>query len=248
MKPVPITSDAEHAGASGGVPASTESLVAPEPVERPALIETMRMGAGRTLPLLDHHLDRLERSCHALSYSWPGRHEIIQRLQSATAALDTSREWRVRMLLAADGILHLEYAPLHPLPSPLHLVVAGPRISGAEPWLLYKTTHRPWYETASAWLARRPDIFDVIFWNAEGEICEGSRSNVYILSKEGQWLTPPLAAGALPGVQRQLLLESGKAHESVITREQFLNARTWRVSNALRGWCTAVLRPTPPEL
>jgi len=220
----------------------------PEPAAPPALIETIRREAGGAMPLLEHHLRRLERSCLDLSYTWPGRDQIAHTLADVADPLDASRQWRLRLLLAADGTARVEHGPLYPLPLPLHVVAGGPRPAGAESWLLHKTTHRPWYEAASTWLARRRDVFDVVYWNAADEMCEGSRCNIYMLDRAGRWLTPPLSAGALPGVQRTVLLQAGQAHEARITREMFLSARAWRISNALRGWCDAVLKPTPAGL
>lgn len=207
----------------------------------PSLIETMRLEAGAHIPLLEGHLQRLQRSCSELGYAWPGAVEVREQLKEAVAALDTTRMWRLRLLLAADGRLSLETSPLPTLQLPLKVVVQGPRSSGSEAWLLHKTTHRPWYEEAALWLAHNPEVFDILYWNEDGQMSEGSRSNLYMRTQDGSWLTPPLQAGVLPGVQRQALLEAGLVHEAPILRDDFLAATAWRVSNALRGWCDAVL-------
>ena len=117
----------------------------------------------------------------------------------------------------------------------------GRRMAGAESWLRHKTTHRPWYESATQWLGSHPDIFDVLFWNENGEMCEGSRSNLYMQAGNGKWLTPPLEAGVLPGVQRQALLQAGLAEEAPVRRDDFLQAKGIRISNGLRGWCDAII-------
>ncbi|WP_413744651.1 aminotransferase class IV [Synechococcus sp. MIT S9451] len=48
-----------------------------------------------------------------------------------------------------------------------------------------------------------------------GELCCGSTANLLVL-RQGQWLTPPLSSGCLPGVMRQQLLELGIAREQHI--------------------------------
>ena len=101
-------------------------------------------------------------------------------------------------------------------------------------------THRPWYQAATEWLAEQEQVFDILFWNERDEMSEGSRTNLFMQADDGRWLTPPLASGALPGVQRQAILDAGLAMEATIHREAFLAAKAWRVSNALRGWCDAV--------
>lgn len=48
--------------------------------------------------------------------------------------------------------------------------------------------------------------------NTRGELCEGTGSNVFVVSG-GRLLTPPLSSGCLPGVTRALVLEWSEADE-----------------------------------
>jgi branched-chain amino acid aminotransferase len=47
---------------------------------------------------------------------------------------------------------------------------------------------------------------EAVFANTRGELCEGTGSNI-VLAVDGRLVTPTLAAGCLPGVTRELLLE-----------------------------------------
>jgi len=224
------------AGASGFSATTEGQRTARPPSAPPNLIETIRIEHDGTLPLLDGHLERLRRSCQALGHRWPGELEIRARVKQRATGLNVGRAWRLRLLLAPDGGLTLEHGPLETLRDPLHVIVAGPRASGASEWLRHKTTHRPWYQDATRWLAEHPDVFDILYWNENGEMCEGSRSNLYMQRSDGRWLTPPLESGALPGVQRNALLRAGRVEEAPISCDEFLQAPAWRISNALRGW------------
>lgn len=226
-----------EATAQHGVPAAP----AGEPSTPPSLIETMRMEPGGLCPLLSLHLQRLRRSSAALGYPCPDEAILHARLRQATTGLDSAAWWRLRLLLAADGELSLETTTLSPPLTPLKVVIHGQRLSGADAWLQHKTTHRPWYEDAARWLTDHPDVFDVLYWNEAGDMCEGSRSNLYMQMPDGRWLTPPLSAGALPGVQRQALLQAGQVEVAPIRRDDFLHASAIRISNALRGWCDAII-------
>src|SRR5690606_32019032 len=135
-------------------------------------IETMRVEAGAAMPLLDGHLERLHRSSAALGYKWPGEEAVRKQVAGAVADLDAGQAWRLRLLLAARGDISLASSPLPDLPSPLSVMVQGPRMRGGEAWLRHKTTHRPWYQQATHWLAENPDVFDVLYWNENGEMCE----------------------------------------------------------------------------
>src|SRR5690606_5250737 len=134
---------------------------APEPETIPSLIETMRIEPGGAMPLLDGHLARLQRSSAALGHVWPGEPALRDQVARAAEGLDAGSWWRLRLLLAPDGGLSIETGPLAPPRPPFKVVAQGPRARGAEAWLRHKTTHRPWYEDATRWLAAHPDIFDV---------------------------------------------------------------------------------------
>jgi branched-chain amino acid aminotransferase len=54
--------------------------------------------------------------------------------------------------------------------------------------------------------AHERGVDEVIFANTQGDLCEGTGSNV-VVAAEGRLVTPTLAAGCLPGVTRELLLE-----------------------------------------
>jgi len=122
-----------------------------------------------------------------------------------------------------------------------HVMLSGDAIDADEPLLRYKTTYRPWYANATEWLATQPDVFDLLFINQHGELCEGSRSNVYI-QQHGVWYTPPIDSGCLPGVLRSELLDHGKVKERTLTLDDLHHAEDIRLSNALRGWFNVTLR------
>jgi para-aminobenzoate synthetase/4-amino-4-deoxychorismate lyase len=88
-------------------------------------------------------------------------------------------------------------------------------------------------------LAGDSQVFDVIFLNERGEVAEGARSNVFV-ERDGVFLTPPLASGALPGVLRAEMLTDGRAREAVLWPED-LDGGFW-LGNALRGLIRVSLR------
>lgn len=76
---------------------------------------------------------------------------------------------------------------------------------------------------------------EALFGNLAGNLCEGTGSNVF-LSIEGRLVTPPLSAGCLAGVTRELLLEVVRVAEedlplSALRRatEAFLTSSTREV-------------------
>ncbi|MFA5520484.1 MAG: aminotransferase class IV [Castellaniella sp.] len=214
------------------------------PRAAPELIETMCLAQGR-IALWSLHLARLRRSAAGLGYPL-NMAALQQGMDAGIARLDPSGTHHLRLLLDADGGIHLESRPLAPTVQPVQVVLApAPRLDGDAGWLAHKSTHRPWYEAAQAWLQAHPAVFDMVFLDNDGGLTEGSRSNVYVSPDGVRWLTPPLSAGVLPGVQRQALLDAGRVEEAALDAEDLRRARALRVSNALRGWLDARLVSAP---
>lgn len=227
---------------------------------QPSLIETMKADAEGKIALLPYHLRRLTHSALTLGYIYPGDDSVIAAINAAlnrsgpassisapeSMAIPPSDAikisgTRVRLLLSPIGELNIQTAPLPALQGVPFVALTSLRLESAEPLLQHKTTHRPWYDAATQWLTQHPDYFDLIFLNEKGELCEGSRSNIYVL-KEGRWLTPPLASGLLGGVLRTHLLETGQAKEAILTPLDFTaDKASIRLSNALRGWFDVTL-------
>ncbi len=207
---------------------------------QPELIETILVDAQGRVPLLRRHLERLEASCHALDYDWGGP-AVEADIMIAALGLSTPGEHRLRLLVSREGKRTIQVAQLPALPAHQEVMLAPDILKSNEPLLRYKTTHRPWYVSAIEWLPLHPGVFDLLFLNERGELCEGSRSNVYLRLGDN-WFTPAVTSGCLPGVQRAELLATGMAEERVLTLADLHAADGVRVSNALRGWRDVSLR------
>lgn len=208
-------------------------------MELPALIETLRVHPDGSVPLLPWHLQRLQKSCQALGYrldleAW------LDTLQQHIA-LYPGQARRMRMLHYAAGHSSASSSPLTELATPVTLTLAPQPLAG-DRFLCHKTTYRPWFDEAQAFLQLQPKYFDIIFTDSQLWVLEGSRSNIYVQAGDGQWLTPPLRDNAvLPGVQRQALLDQGLVIERAISLAELRQATGLRISNALRGWQDACL-------
>lgn len=206
------------------------------------LIETLRADAQGTLPAWPWHLARLQRSAAALAFP-----PVPAGLQAQVcAAIQPGEARRMRVLFDRSGAVTVEAAPLTALDVPVQACLAeavlGPQavLDDSETLLQHKTTYRPWYDAATAWLAQHPACFDLLFLNTQGELCEGSRTNVYV-RHQGEWLTPDTACGCLPGTQRAALLASGQVRVARLTLADLRTCDGVRLSNGLRGWFDAVV-------
>jgi branched-chain amino acid aminotransferase len=74
-------------------------------------------------------------------------------------------------------------------------------------------------------------LLDEILW-----LVEGTRTNLFVVSEEGELLTPPLARGAVAGIARELALERIDAAQSGdVSHETLSRAREVVCVNAVRG-------------
>ena len=209
------------------------------------LIETIRLDDG-AYPLLSMHLERVAASARSLGFACD-----LPAISGALVELALEYgdgAFRVRLTLAHDGRFSITQAAMHQEAKNWQIVFAEETLDCDDYLLRHKTSARSRYDSALAGLAGMPEVFDAIFCNARGEVCEGARSNVYV-ERHGLLLTPPLSSGLLPGVMRRHLLETGRAVERVLFRDDLLEASAIYVSNALRGLVPVTLRhgPTNPS-
>ena len=183
---------------------------------------------------LERHLGRLLTSCRHLSFR-VDENDLRRRIDAACAALEPGQQYRMRIALDASGRLEIVTAALKPLPGTVRVLLSPTIMPSDDALLAHKTTLRRAYD--AGWQqAEAQGAFDMLFFNERGELTEGGRSNVFV-QIDGQWLTPPLSCGLLPGVMRGLLLEdpAWQASERVLVREDLRAAQSVVVCNALRG-------------
>ena len=193
------------------------------------LIETLLYEEGGGYYLLERHLERLRRS--AAYFGFRLNREPICRALAARSAPLRGRH-RVRLLLSRRGTFTIHTEPLpDDLPDrPLVAAFAENRVDSRDPFFYNKTTNRPLYSREPA---GHPECVDLLFLNERNEVAEGAFHNV-VAKMEGEWVTPPLESGLLPGVFREELLEKGEIRERVITAEQLSSAEEILLVNSVR--------------
>ncbi|HEZ0811249.1 bifunctional chorismate-binding protein/class IV aminotransferase [Neisseria meningitidis] len=205
------------------------------------IFETLRAENGRCT-LLDRHLCRLKTSARALNLPLPDgcENQIKQYIADLPDGV-----FRIKALLASDGI-SLSRAVLNRLTDKQRVIIS-PAVLPAQNYLRhFKTTHRALFD--QAWqTAETQGAFDSLFFNSDGILLEGGRSNVFV-KYQGQWLTPSLDLDILNGIMRQAVLDEPQKYlqtnqviETHITQKTLQEAEEIRLSNALRGVFAAAL-------
>ena len=201
------------------------------------IVETLGLHDG-TLPHAERHLQRMGEA--AAHFGFPWRFSAAQQELQNAVLRHGSGAARVRLLLAADGSFRSEVLALAPTPEPVRLQLADrPFAEAHSEFVRHKTTRRAHYAAFAP--AAGSGMFDTVLWNDAGEITETTFGNVAALL-DGQWVTPPLTCGLLPGVGRALALAEGRVIEAVVRVEDVQRVQAWAFINSLRGWLNATLK------
>jgi para-aminobenzoate synthetase/4-amino-4-deoxychorismate lyase len=112
------------------------------------------------------------------------------------------------------------------------------RVDSRDVLLRHKTSWREFHDGEQSRLSRVAGSDEVVFQNERGEVCEGSRTNIFV-SRGGKLVTPPLSSGLLDGILRRELIETGECIEAALTPAD-LTGDVF-LGNSLRGLIRAQL-------
>lgn len=202
-----------EAGAGGGISPLDRGFLYGE-----AVYENFRTYGGTPL-LLDRHLERLRRSAAFLEIPVPASdEEITDRVARTCRAVAGPGERSVRVVLSAgteaEGPVLLVLArPLPPLPvdperEGVGVLLSGfarASVPGGMPAGVKTTALAP--ARLAVREAERAGAHEAILRGADGGLAEGATSNLFVV-EGGAVRTPPGDGGILPGITRELVIET----------------------------------------
>lgn len=185
------------------------------------VFETLKVVEGRPFALT-RHLRRLTNSATGLGLPEPD-HDLARRGVEEVLSTWSKPKGRLRITYTGGpGPLSSDRGDAEPT-----LIVAVTDLAEHQPstavatvpWLRnergavtgLKTTSYAENVIALAYAVERGGT-EAMFGNTVGNLCEGTGSNVFVVS-DGRLLTPPLSSGCLAGVTRALVLEWCGAEE-----------------------------------
>jgi para-aminobenzoate synthetase/4-amino-4-deoxychorismate lyase len=200
-----------------------------------SLLETLALVDG-DYKLLDRHLARAAESAKYFGFRFS--ESAARRALADVVAAHPSGEWRVRLLIDADGAPRTEAKPLtRKRADPLIVKLHPHPIDETDALLYHKISARERYDAA---LRECQPCDDVIFQNSLGNVTESTIANIVVETDGKKW-TPPRGAGLLAGTLRQELLETGQVLERDISVGELERIGTFWLVNSVRGWMPARL-------
>lgn len=194
------------------------------------LLESMKLENGN-YPLLPYHLARLKDSAAYFKFS-VDEEGVAARLAELARDFPDGL-YKVRLLLGRNGNLHAEAQETAAMAEPVKCTLAAAPVNSANAFLYHKTTNREVYAQAAAEMP--PDGFSVLLWNENDELTEFTIGN-FVAERDGEFFTPPVGCGLLPGTFRQQLLDERIIQEKVITKEELGDFDAIWFINSVRGW------------
>ena len=179
------------------------------------VFETMKIVRGRPFAAR-RHLDRLARSTGGMRLPCPPREVVLAAMDEVIVANGWD-EGRLRVTVTGGpGALGSDRAAVEPT-----VIVAGGPLPAWPP--AADVAVAPWPRNERGALtgiksvsygenvvalayARDRQAGEALFANLAGNLCEGTGTNAF-LGLGGRLVTPPLSAGCLAGVTRQLVIE-----------------------------------------
>lgn len=224
-----------------------------------SVYETLRTYAGRPF-VLGRHLARLRRSTSRLAFDLPLSDQELRDRVAAVLERAQNPESYIR-LIVSRGVGDLSYRfervvgptvvvlvkPLEPFVEthfsegiPVALVSVrrnSPR--AVDPAIKASSLLNNVLATLEA---QQGGAFEAILLNEHDQIAEGAGSNLFIV-KDGALRTPPLDAGILPGITRELVFEIA-ARLDIPTRQDPLYAED--LLGADEAFITSTLKEVMP--
>ncbi|MFW5417127.1 aminotransferase class IV family protein [Nocardiopsis sp. CNT-189] len=187
------------------------------------VFETVK-GVGGQPFALSRHLRRLARSAAGIGLPEPDLELLADGVRRALDAAPEVQAARIRITMTggpgplgsergdAEPTYIVAAAPMPPMaPSTGVAVVPWTRNENGELAGL-KTTSYAGNVRALAYAKERGGS-EAIFANTAGNLCEGTGSNIFLVVR-GHLVTPPLSAGPLAGITRELVLEWAGGEET----------------------------------
>jgi branched-chain amino acid aminotransferase len=213
-----------------------------------SVYETVRTYGGKTF-LLQRHLERLRESAKALDINLDVTDDEIAARVEETLVAAGNPESSIRIVVSA-GVGAIDYHAgsasrptvvviVRPLPEyPESLYREGARAVIVPMMRATKGGLDPRIKSSNLLTnlmalreAQRQKAYEAILLNPDGDVAEGSMSNVFLVARS-VIRTPPLSAGILEGITRELLIEVAREKGFPVEERGFKPEELFRADEA----------------
>jgi branched-chain amino acid aminotransferase len=188
---------------------------------------------GAKAVALDRHIARLRLGAESLGINSPTEDALAV---AVAALLHSTREitlGRMRITLSGSGTFLITHQEYKEWSEPARLVSYPHPFNAKSPLQKVKSTSYGEYLLAFRYAQER-GADDALLFNTQDSVMEASTANVVALIG-GRWVTPPLSAGPLPGITRELLIYWGLLAERELVFEELQRCESVAIISSLRS-------------
>lgn len=195
------------------------------------LLETILWTPTTGYLLLEQHLRRMHASAGYFDFKFD-RNSVEDALLSWLEDL-VDEPHRIRLVLQQNGQFRISDSIVTTgrAETETRVTLSTEPVDRNNPFLYHKTTRRDVYDEA---VRAAPNGNDVLLWNSDRFITETSIANVMV-EFDGEWYTPPVECGLLPGTYREWLLQKGEIKERKIHLDELSTRQELVLINSVRG-------------
>jgi branched-chain amino acid aminotransferase len=196
------------------------------------LFETILTIGGKALAL-DRHIKRLSHGAEVIGINSPTPEKIAIAVTQLLLSTPDIALGRMRITLSGSGNLLITHQPYKEWSEPAKLVTYPHPFNAKSPLQKVKSTSYGEYLLAFRYAQER-SADDALLFNTEDRVMESSTANIIALIG-GKWVTPPLSAGPLPGISRELLIEWELLTERELIFEELQRCESMALISSLRS-------------
>jgi len=203
------------------------------------LIETLRLETKTaSYRHIEQHLTRLSNSAAIFGFHLDLaniKNQLNNYKQNLCQQKNQISFFKIRLTVYQNGKVAIQHEALlgdHHNES-YRIMISRSKINSQSIFQYHKTSRRQHYNKGYQ-LAEKKGYYDIIFLNENNELAEASRHNIFI-QKKGVYLTPPLSAGILNGIERIHFMQHNPVEEKILLLNDLINADTILLSNSVRG-------------
>ena len=191
------------------------------------VFETIRTENGEIFELA-RHMRRAATAARKFEIKLPSEAQIRDAIAALLLA-EPHQLGRLRLLFSKEWFVAVHQSYIEIAEHAKLTVIDESRLVDPIAFKTFPYSHR----TGLLQLAQRDGFDEIICVSESGEITEGAVSNFLFLI-DGKWVTTPLSAGVLPGVQRAIVIERCGVTVQSLTRDDMERVESAIVISSLK--------------
>ena len=191
------------------------------------VFETIRTENGKVFELA-RHMRRAATAARKFEIKLPSEAQIRDAIAALLLA-EPHQLGRLRLLFSKEWFVAVHQSYIEIAEQAKLTVIDESRLVDPIAFKTFPYSHR----TGLLQLAQRDGFDEIICVSESGEITEGAVSNFLFLI-DGKWVTTPLSAGVLPGVQRAIVIERCGVTVQSLTRDDMERVESAIVISSLK--------------